>query len=107
MKAFADYKINVTTVYMYTKSDFVLHMLVWKSVITSILSFSHDVLAKYHYPKQALVFTCLQYKSFENTLGKGEIAPNDQFFLFPQCFLSFWRTLRHFHQILNWKFGKV
>ena len=26
------------------------------------------------YPKQALVFTCLQYKSFENTVGKGEIA---------------------------------
>ena len=24
--------------------------------------------------KQALVFTCLQYKSFENTVGKGEIA---------------------------------
>ena len=26
------------------------------------------------FPKQALVFTCLQYKSFENTVGKGEIA---------------------------------
>ena len=24
--------------------------------------------------KQALVFTCLQYKSFKNTVGKGEIA---------------------------------
>ena len=30
------------------------------------------------FPKQALVFTCLQYKSFENTEGKGEIARNDQ-----------------------------
>ena len=28
----------------------------------------------YPFPKQALVFTCLQYKSFENTAGKGEIA---------------------------------
>ena len=27
------------------------------------------------FPKQALVFTCLQYKSFENTEEKGEIAP--------------------------------
>ena len=27
------------------------------------------------FPKQALVFTCLQYKSYENFLGKGEIAP--------------------------------
>ena len=26
------------------------------------------------FPKQALVFMCLQYKSFENTVGKGEIA---------------------------------
>ena len=28
----------------------------------------------YPFPKQALVFTCLQYKAFENTFGKGEIA---------------------------------
>ena len=30
---------------------------------------------------------CLQYKPFENTVGKGEIARNEQFLLFPQCFL--------------------
>ena len=41
------------------------------------------------FPKQALVFTCLQYKSFENTMGKGEIAHNEQFLLFPQCFYLF------------------
>ena len=28
------------------------------------------------FPKQALVFMCLQYKAFRNTLGKGEIAHN-------------------------------
>ena len=33
------------------------------------------------FPKQALVFTCLQYNSFENTVGKGEIARNEPFFL--------------------------
>ena len=38
------------------------------------------------FPKQALVFTCLQYKSFENTVGKGEIARNEQFLLFPHVF---------------------
>ena len=27
------------------------------------------------FPKQALVFTCLQFKSFENTVRKGENAP--------------------------------
>ena len=39
---------------------------------------------------------CLQYKSFENTVGKGEIARNEQFLLFPQFFLPFRRTFRHF-----------
>ena len=38
------------------------------------------------FPKQALLFTCLQYKSFENTVGKGEIACNGQSLLFPQLF---------------------
>ena len=32
-------------------------------------------------------FYMSQYKSFENTVGKGEIARNEQFLLFPQCFL--------------------
>ena len=55
-------------------------------------------------PKQALVVTCLQYKSFGNTAGKGEIARNEQFLLFPQCFLSVWRKFCHFHQIQNFRF---
>ena len=33
------------------------------------------------FPEQAL--------AFENTVGKGEIARNEQFLLFPQCFLPF------------------
>ena len=32
--------------------------------------------------------TFLLYKSFENTVGKGEIARHEQFLPFPQCFLS-------------------
>ena len=51
------------------------------------------------FPKQALVFTCLQDKSFKNTVGKGEIAHHEQFLLFPRCFLPFWRTFCHFHHI--------
>ena len=39
--------------------------------------------------------------SFENTVGKGEIARNEQFLLFPQCFLLIWRTFCHFYQIWN------
>ena len=40
-------------------------------------------------------------KPFENTVGKGEIARNEQFYLFPQCFLPVWTTFRHFRQIWN------
>ena len=52
-------------------------------------------------PKQALVFMCLPYKSWENTVGKGEIARNEQFLLFPQCFLVLCKTFFHFHQVWN------
>ena len=38
------------------------------------------------FPKQlqAMFFMSLQYRSFENTVGKGEIAHKEQFLLFPQ-----------------------
>ena len=51
------------------------------------------------FPKQALVFTCLQYKSFENTAGKEEIAHNKQFLHLPQCFLPVWRPSSSFLKI--------
>ena len=53
------------------------------------------------FPKQALVFKCLQYRSFETNLRKGEIAHNKLFLLFPQCFLPTWKIFCHFHQIQN------
>ena len=59
------------------------------------------------FPKQALVFTCLQYKSFENTEGKEEIARNEQFLLFPQCFSPIRITFCHFHQIQNCRLQTV
>ena len=37
---------------------------------------------------------CLQYKSFENTVGKGDIARNEQCLIFPQCFLPVWGSTR-------------
>ena len=71
------------------------------------------------FPKQALVFTWLLINYFENTVGKGEIAHNEQFHLFPQCFLLFWITpaifikfkivickLFQFGKVLNLLFGK-
>ena len=51
------------------------------------------------FPNKPWFFTCLQYKSFENTMEKGEIARNEQFLLFPRAFLPFLRTFYHFHQI--------
>ena len=44
------------------------------------------------FPNKLLCFFFLHYKSFENAVGKGEIARNGQFLLFPQCFLPFWTT---------------
>ena len=46
-------------------------------------------------------FLCVCCESFENTAGNGEIARNEQFLLFPQCFLPVWRTFCHLHQIQN------
>ena len=39
--------------------------------------------------KQALVYTCLQYTSFENSEGKREIARNVQFLVFTVFFYLF------------------
>ena len=65
-------------------------------------------------PKQGLGFTCLHYTSFENTVGKGEIACNEQFLLFPQCFVPTWRAFCHLSSNIKcplqtlsvWKFRK-
>ena len=59
------------------------------------------VIECFPFPKQSLVFTCLQDKSFENTVEKGDIDRNKQFLLFPQCFLPVWRATCHFHQTRN------
>ena len=46
-----------------------------------------------------LLLTPLGDKAFENTMGKGEIARNEQFLLFPQCFLPIWKTFLYFSQV--------
>ena len=52
-------------------------------------------------------FDALGKKPFENTVGKGEIARNEQFLLFPLCFLPVWITFYHFLQILNCRLQNV
>ena len=54
-------------------------LLIWTS-----LTFCHLA-----FPKQALVFVCMQYNFLDCTVGKVEIARKKQFLLFPQCFLPF------------------
>ena len=45
-------------------------------------------------------FLCVCSTSLlKKTVGKGEIARNEQFLLFLQCFLLVWRTFCHFYQI--------
>ena len=76
-------------------------LLFFRQCFSSFESHIPSIESSKSFPKQALVFTCLQYKSFEYTVSKGEIAHNKQFLLFPQCFLPFWITLHHSHQIQN------
>ena len=47
------------------------------------------------FPKQALVLRVCSISHLK-TLGKGKIAHNEQFLLFPQCFLPFSRTFPPF-----------
>ena len=53
------------------------------------------------FPNKPFVFMCLQYKSFENSVGKGEIAWNEKFLHFLQIFQTFQKAFQHFHQLQN------
>ena len=46
-------------------------------------------------------FDALGNKPFENTVGKGEIARNEQFSLFPQCFYNHLDNFRAFSSNLK------
>ena len=39
------------------------------------------------FPNKPWFLRVCRTSTFENTVGKGEIAHNEQFLLFPQCFL--------------------
>ena len=59
------------------------------------------------FPNKPWFSQCPQYN-----VGKGEIACNKQFLLFPQCFLLVRQTFCHFHQHWNYclqtlQFGRV
>ena len=67
-------------------------VIAWEWVKTAIaIALQWSVRISLLFPIQALVFTCLQNKSLENTVVKGEIAHNEQFLHLPQCFLPLLR----------------
>ena len=67
------------------------------------MSYSDDFLLTHSHTMTP--FTPLGNKPFENTVGKGEIARNEQFLLFPLCFLSILRTFLPFS--LNMKLSSA
>ena len=52
----------------------------------SILYFSHNVLILNPFPNKPWFLLVSSTSVLENTVDKGEIARNEQFLLFPQCF---------------------
>ena len=54
------------------------------------------------FPQSSPCFYVSKVQIFENIVGKGEIAHNKQFLLFPTSYLPFLRTLGNYHQI--WKY---
>ena len=52
-------------------------------------------------PQTSLDFTSLKYNSFEITVGKEEIAPNEQFLLSHSVFYPFGDLLAVFIESLN------
>ena len=51
------------------------------------------------FPNKPWFFSVCITRLLKTLLQKGEIARNEQFLLFPQCFLPIWKTFCHFHHI--------
>ena len=78
----------------------VIHVQFMKSVRSPIYLWTHFRPFFFNQPF-FFAFRTLGNKPFENILGKGEIARNEQFLFFPQCFLPVWITCCHFRKIWN------
>ena len=55
----------------------------------------------YHFTPEILILTHQQQTAFENIVGKEGIAHNEQFLLFPQCFLLSQRIVSPFVNIYD------
>ena len=126
LKAFADNKLNVTkmTISVFDRVENIVGK--GEIACTSNFSFSHKVFKRLLSQTHQKVSLVLEWvnplkgrlflykplktnshtmtpfdapvgnKPFENLVGKGKISHNEQFLLFPQCFLPIWVTFCHF-----------
>ena len=76
--SFFSHSNNVSTFSYITLKCCLQMLLIW----TFITKFSDKVLT-FSLTSPAFLFTCLQYKSIENTVGKGELLMTNKFLLFP------------------------
>ena len=77
----------------------------------AILSIEICLWSRQHFKFDGLSVNLFQYKPLflrvcsttilKTLWEKEKIARNEQFLLFPQCFLPFWRTFSHIYQIFN------
>ena len=81
--------ININVFLLKKKID--LEMPIFRILLDLLIkdTYTYKVLVAYPFPKEALVFACLLYKSFENTVEKEEIAQKEQFLFFPKSFYLF------------------
>ena len=77
---------------IYTNSKYLERNVQW--VLLILAAYSKDLILSQTSP---CFYVSAVYKSFENTVGKEEIAHNEQFLLFPQRFPPHWRALCHFY----------
>ena len=69
----------------------------WHSFV-SIIWLCYELNPFQDKPWLLCVFT---YKPFKNIVRKVEIARNEQFLLFPHCFLPVWRTFCRLYRVCN------
>ena len=69
-----------------------------------LLSYATTVILKFElnpFPNKPWFLRVCSIGLLKTLWEKEEIACNEQFLLFPQCFLSFWRTSHHFSSNLE------
>ena len=66
-----------------------------------IMNYFYKLSIPYTFPHNNTFWCPWETVFLRNTVGKVKIARNEQFLLFPQCFLPVWIFFCHFRQIWN------